>query len=65
SVIPQLDKILLEEMKNNNQVHTGMLPKLENAFDATTHDVEVMIGHALSLEKIISGQAGTRIVHAG
>ncbi|MEO7443926.1 MAG: acetylglutamate kinase, partial [Ferruginibacter sp.] len=42
SVIPQLDKILLEEMKNNNQVHTGMLPKLENAFDATTHDVEVM-----------------------
>lgn len=34
SVIPQIDKPLFEQLKNEGKVNAGMLPKLKNAFDA-------------------------------
>ncbi|MBR5035190.1 MAG: acetylglutamate kinase [Bacteroidales bacterium] len=34
SVIPEIDRQLFEQLKNEGKVNAGMLPKLKNAFDA-------------------------------
>ncbi len=54
SVIRFIDSASFNTMKEQNIVLDGMLPKLENAFDAINHGVnEVLIGSALSLLKNI------------
>lgn len=45
-------------------ITAGMIPKLENAFKALQAGVQhISIGHAGDLSKLISGQAGTNIIH--
>lgn len=68
SVIPVIDSIsyqLLLNLKNNQGepvITDGMLPKLSNAFATIEAGVgSVVIGHALQFEKIVEGEAGTRI----
>lgn len=64
SIIEKIDSGTFDTMKEKSQVHAGMLPKLDNAFDASRHGVSrVMIGHALQLNEILAGTAGTIISH--
>lgn len=63
SVITQINPSLFEQLKADGTVNAGMLPKLQNAFDAISRGVtDVTIGHAAMLPQLIAGQAGTTIV---
>lgn len=62
SVISKLDLELFEKMKKKQLVHSGMLPKLENAFAALDKGVQkIYIGAAGNLPDILQGNAGTCI----
>ncbi|HXS36821.1 MAG TPA: acetylglutamate kinase [Flavipsychrobacter sp.] len=64
SVIPSIDKKKFEELKEQKLVFDGMIPKLTNAFAAIDSGVsKVIIGNASELKQIITGHAGTTIVH--
>lgn len=63
SVIAQINPALFEQLKADGTVNAGMLPKLQNAFDAISQGVsDVTIGHAAMLPQLIAGQAGTTIL---
>ena len=52
-------------LKEKQIIHSGMLPKLDNAFAALDAGVTVVrIGKAEELLTLIKGQAGTTITHA-
>ncbi len=62
SVIPVIDSEKYTSMKATGQVNEGMIPKLDNAFEALQNGVNrVIIGDALDIEKLIAGKAGTTI----
>jgi len=62
-VINTIDKISYEELKANNIVSGGMLPKLDNAFEAIDAGVsKVIIGQAEELVELLNGNAGTQII---
>jgi acetylglutamate kinase len=68
SVIRMIDSVYYQELlsaknkKGEPVIADGMLPKLSNAFATIESGVgSVVIGHALDLEKIVEGEAGTRI----
>jgi acetylglutamate kinase len=49
-------------LKNSDQLFAGILPKIDNAFDAINKGVnEVIIGNSLQLSSIINGTGGTKI----
>ena len=62
----KLDQIgtnkFFKELKEKEIITGGMIPKLENAFEAISEGVEsVIIGHADDLAELISGNTGTCI----
>lgn len=60
SVIEQLSTQAYGELKNKQVIHAGMIPKLDNAFDALDKGVnQVIILHA---KQINDAHAGTRLV---
>lgn len=62
SVISIIDKNYYEELKKLAIISNGMIPKIDNAFDAIAKGVrEVVIGHASQLNELINNHAGTRI----
>jgi len=62
SVIPTLNEEQIKKLKNEGLIHSGMLPKLENAIQTVKNGVEsVIIGHADDLPDIILGKSGTKI----
>lgn len=62
SVIPVIDSEKYTSLKATGQVNEGMIPKLDNAFEALQKGVSrVIIGDALDIEKLIAGKAGTTI----
>jgi acetylglutamate kinase len=62
SLIPIMDKEYYTELKNLGIISDGMIPKIDNAFDALENGVnEVVIGHASQLYELINNHAGTRI----
>ena len=62
SVISILDKNYYEELKKLSIISNGMIPKIDNAFDAIINGVnEIVIGHASHLTEMINNNAGTRI----
>lgn len=64
SLIPEINKAYFSELKNKRMVSDGMIPKLENAFDAISKGVkQVSILHALNLRSFIEEENndGTRI----
>ncbi|MGB4960525.1 MAG: acetylglutamate kinase [Saprospiraceae bacterium] len=62
SVIPTLNEENIEKLKEKGLIHSGMLPKLENAIKTVKLGVEsVVIGHADALPEIILGKSGTKI----
>ncbi len=64
SVIPVLKKEFYEQLKANGKIHTGMIPKLDNALKAISAGVsQVTICHAAEVRLAVNdGVAGTRII---
>ncbi len=62
SVIHHIDKPMFGELKKNNSIFAGMIPKLENAFAAIDAGVsKVIIGDAMELKEMTEGRSGTAI----
>lgn len=63
SVIKHIDTSLYEQLKANGTVNKGMIPKLDNAFNASKSGVKkVYICHAKNLNEIVKNQPiGTQI----
>ncbi|MBI4944903.1 MAG: acetylglutamate kinase [Bacteroidetes bacterium] len=64
SVIEKINLKEYEKLKTEGVISKGMIPKLDNAFDAIKQGVKsVVICHAKELNKLIKGQdSGTRLV---
>ena len=62
SVINKINETDYLSLKNSNKLFAGILPKIENAFDAMNKGVnEVIIGKADQLSSLIIGDSGTKI----
>ena len=63
SLIKEIDPTRYEELKQQQIIHSGMLPKLDNAFTAINCGVKsVIIGHAADLGKLKQNSSfGTRL----
>jgi len=62
TVIGQINLQTYQELKQNQVIVAGMIPKLDNAFSAIDQGVErVIIGKADKLSKLCTGEAGTTI----
>ncbi len=56
-VIPRINAVSYSDLKGQGVISDGMIPKLDNAFDALNSGVkQVTIGHFSELEKLAMGQ---------
>jgi acetylglutamate kinase len=63
TVINSITQSSYKDLKEQQIIHSGMMPKLDNAFAALNKGVNrVIIGKAEQLEDLISGNTGTSIV---
>lgn len=63
SVISLLTKESYNQLKSDGSIHSGMIPKLDNAFKAIEMGVNnVKIGKAEDLNDVLHGKKGTKIV---
>ena len=63
SVISTLKLDYYQELKGKQLVFAGMIPKLDNAFEAINSGVKkVIIGKAEELQQLITGEKGTAII---
>ncbi|HEY4205954.1 MAG TPA: acetylglutamate kinase [Puia sp.] len=64
SVISRINPTYYQELKQQQVIFAGMIPKLDNAFAALKSGVsKVIIGRAEELLQLLAGQSGTTIVH--
>ena len=64
TVIPSINPKYYEQLKSEQKIFAGMIPKLDNAFAALKQGVrKVIIGKAEELQQLIAGKSGTSIVH--
>lgn len=64
TVITSITPSSYAELKQQNVIFSGMIPKLDNAFTALNKGVHrVVIGKAEELQELIQQQSGTSIVH--
>lgn len=64
TVIPKIDPATYEKLRAEQKIFAGMIPKLDNAFAALNSGVDrVIIGNAACLPQLLSGDAGTTIIH--
>lgn len=64
TVIPAITPTYYQQLKTEQKIFAGMIPKLDNAFAALNKGVQkVIIGKAEQLTDLITGKAGTSIVH--
>lgn len=64
TVIEEINPTSYRQLKEEQVIFAGMLPKLDNAFAALNSGVKkVIIGKAEVLPQLITGESGTRIVH--
>ncbi len=62
SVIEQINEATFGQLKADEVITDGMIPKVENALAAIRSNVSrVIIGHAEDLQALIAGTAGTQI----
>ena len=62
SVVAQMNASMFKQMKEDQTIFAGMIPKLDNAFAAIDAGVsKVIIGDALELANLIEGKSGTTI----
>jgi acetylglutamate kinase len=64
TVVPMLKADYYQQLKAEEKIFAGMIPKLDNAFAALNSGVKkVIIGKAEQLTDLIAGKAGTTIRH--
>ncbi len=64
SVISNINPSSYKQLKAEEKIFAGMLPKLDNAFAAINSGVQkVIIGKAEELQHLIEGTKGTAIIH--
>jgi acetylglutamate kinase len=64
TVINSINPTYYQQLKSEQKIFAGMIPKLDNAFAALNRGVKkVIIGKAEQLTDLITGKAGTSIVH--
>ena len=64
TVIAEITLSSFTTLREKNIIHSGMIPKLHNAFTALDSGVKkVMIGKAEDLGQLISGTSGTSIIN--
>ena len=64
TVITGITRSSYKELKEKKVIHSGMIPKLDNAYAALDAGVtKVIIGQAEQLKKLISGSSGTSIIN--
>lgn len=64
SVINKLNPSSYQQLKSEQKIFAGMIPKLDNAFSALKAGVtKVIIGDAAKLDQLIAGSSGTTIIH--
>ena len=62
SVILEMNRTLYSKLKSEQAIFAGMIPKLDNAFEAIDAGVsKVIIGDATALEELLEGKSGTAI----
>ncbi len=62
--IPVIGPALYAQLKKEEKIFAGMIPKLDNAFAALDSGVKrVIIGKAEELDGLLEGRSGTSIVH--
>jgi len=63
SILAELNTVTYKALKENKKLFAGILPKIDNAFDAINNGVEnVVIGNSTSLRELINGNSGTKII---
>ena len=64
TVITSITQSSYKDLKEQKIIHSGMIPKLDNAFAALNKGVNrIIVGKAEQLQDLISGNAGTSINH--
>ncbi len=64
STIPVLSPDYYQQLKSEQKIFAGMIPKLDNAFAALQSGVhKVIIGQAEQLQKLLKGETGTTITN--
>ncbi|MDB5202667.1 MAG: N-acetylglutamate kinase [Ferruginibacter sp.] len=64
SLISGISRNMYEDLKADNTISAGMIPKLDNAFDALSAGVtDISIGHALQLTKLLRRETGTSLFY--
>lgn len=64
TVISTLNRSYYYQLKQEQKIFAGMIPKLDNAFAALDSGVKkVIIGKAEELQELIAGSSGTSIIH--
>ena len=62
SVVKNVTSFRYKELKESKSLFAGILPKIDNAFDAIINGVgEVVIGNSSKLSLLINGESGTKI----
>ena len=63
TLIPEITPVYYQQLKSQQKIFAGMIPKLDNAFAAIRSGVrKVIIGKAEQLPALLNGQGGTSIV---
>ena len=64
TVINEINPTFYQQLKTEQKIFAGMIPKLDNAFAALNSGVgKVIIGKAEQLNELIEGTAGTTIIN--
>lgn len=64
SVIEKITPSSYKELKEKKIIHSGMIPKLDNAYAALDSGVKnVIIGKAEEIKELITGSSGTSIIN--
>ena len=64
SVIPQINPLLYQQLKDQQAIFAGMIPKMDNAFNALKSGVKkVIIGKAENIHQLLEGHSGTTIIN--
>jgi len=62
SVIAEMDHEKYVTLKNSDKLFAGILPKIDNSFDAVNKGVkDVVIGNSSQLSSLINGTGGTKL----
>ncbi len=62
TLVPTITTEIFNQLKNEGKIFAGMIPKIENALQATGAGVKnVIIGDALDLISLVTGNSGTSI----